>query len=257
MSNSFSGWLIMIGIGICLLVSIGVAVAPLKEKQIKEFVDVDIPIQDYWKYRKGLSKQKTLEEKFDYIADLDLPVKKKNILINNVVDRKEPVDLENYDDFSDYEEFDFATKNPEKYEFLMANKISFDDYNFTKASREAYSWAFENPEKYTLSKAISSDIITYRKYSDDLANIKSDKDTNGNSISGSRKEKVIRYINNLDGDYGEKIILFKSEYPSDDTYNNEIIEYLNDRDDISYEEMETILKELGFSVLLDGTISWK
>lgn len=232
-------------------------IAPLKEKQIKEFVDVDIPIQDYWKYRKGLSKQKTLEEKFDYIADLDLPVKKKNILINNVVDRKEPVDLENYDDFSDYEEFDFATKNPEKYEFLMANKISFDDYNFTKASREAYSWAFENPEKYTLSKAISSDIITYRKYSDDLANIKSDKDTNGNSISGSRKEKVIRYINNLDGDYGEKIILFKSEYPSDDTYNNEIIEYLNDRDDISYEEMETILKELGFSVLLDGTISWK
>ena len=232
-------------------------IAPLKEKQIQEFVDVDIPIQDYWKYRKGLSKQKTLEEKFDYIADLDLPVKKKNILINNVVGRKESVDLENYDDFSDYEEFDFATKNPEKYEFLMANKISFDDYNFTKASREAYSWAFENPEKYTLSKAISSDIIAYRKYSDDLANIKSDKETNGNSISGSRKEKVTRYINNLDGDYGEKIILFKSEYPSDDTYNNEIIEYLNERDDISYSEMETILKELGFSVSLDGTISWK
>ena len=37
MENSFSGWLIMIGIGICLLVSIGVAVMEYREdKRLKK-----------------------------------------------------------------------------------------------------------------------------------------------------------------------------------------------------------------------------
>ena len=60
----------------------------------------------------------------------------------------------------------------------------------------------------------------------------------------------------MDIDYYSKIILWKNEYNSDDTYNHEIIDYLNSREDISYEEMETILKELGFTVSADGSISW-
>jgi hypothetical protein len=60
----------------------------------------------------------------------------------------------------------------------------------------------------------------------------------------------------MDIDYGQKLILFKYEYPSTDTYNYEIIEYLNSRDDISYSEMKTILIELGFTVDANGNISW-
>ena len=60
----------------------------------------------------------------------------------------------------------------------------------------------------------------------------------------------------ITADYGEKIILFKSEYNADDTYNHDIIEYLNERDDISYQEMETILKYLGFKVDSNGNITW-
>ena len=90
----------------------------------------------------------------------------------------------------------------------------------------------------------------------DLNDLRADKDSNGKTISGSRKEKVISYINGLNADYGEKIILFKSEYPADDTYNYEIIDYLNNRQDISYAEMETILKELGFQVDSDGNVRW-
>lgn len=89
-----------------------------------------------------------------------------------------------------------------------------------------------------------------------MYNIKADKDENGRSISGSRKEKVLDWINEQDMEYGEKLILFKNEYNADDTYNYEIIDYLNSREDISYSEMETILKELGFTVSSDGTISW-
>ena len=86
--------------------------------------------------------------------------------------------------------------------------------------------------------------------------MKADKDENGKSISGSRKEKVIDYVNNLDIEYGQRIILFKTEYPADDTYNYDIIDYLNGRDDISYEKMATILTELGMTVHDDGTITW-
>ena len=231
-------------------------IAPLKEKQIKEFIDVDMPINDYWEYREGLKEQKKLEDKFDYIDSLDLPVKKKNILINNIVNRKEDVDMENYGDFSSYEEFDFYSKYPEKYNFLQENNISYKDYTASEESRDAYNWAFNNPEKYTLSKAISKDVVAYRSITKGLYEIRADKDKNGKAIVGTAKEKKIKYINSLDIDYGERLVLFKSEYNSDDTYNNEIINYLNSREDITYEEQETILKQLGFTVTADGNIYW-
>ena len=189
--------------------------APLKEKQIQEYMDVDIPIKDYWEYREGLSKQETLEDKFDYIAGLDLPVEKKNILINNIVDRKDKVDLENYDDFASLEEFDFATKYP---------------------------------DKYAVSKVVGG-YSSYKTYTSDLYDIKADKDANGKTITGSRKEKVLQYINGLNADYETKIILYKSEYPSDDTYNAEIINYVNNRADLTYEERVSILTGLGFRVV--------
>lgn len=120
---------------------------------------------------------------------------------------------------------------------------------------EEYEFSTKNPEKYAVAKSIGG-YDAYKTYSSELYDIKADKDESGKSISGSRKNKVIDYINNLNADYGEKIILFKSQYPADDTYNREIVEYLNSRDDISYEEMAAILKELGFTVHSDGTVTW-
>lgn len=191
---------------------------PLKEKQIQEFIDVDIPIADYWEYREGLAGLKTNEEKIDYIAGLDLPASKKNILANNVLDRKEPVDLTDYDDYSGLDEFDFATKNPGKYAIAEA----VGGYN------------------------------SYTKYNDAIKEIKDDNDS---STGVKDKDLVTQYIESLPLDYGEKILLHKSLYPKDDTYNYDIVEYLDSRDDISYEQMVSILEELGFKV--NGQqISW-
>ncbi len=236
-------------------------IAPLKKKQIQEFIDVDIPIREYWDYREGLAEQETLEDKFDYVNNLDLPLDKKNILINNIVDREESVDLSNYDDFSGYEEFDFATKNPERYEFFQANGISYSDYASAdeegkRAYSSAYTWAKENPGMLTLSKTVTSDVMEYRGYIDDLYDIRADKDSNGKTINGSAKRKKVEYINGLELDYGQRIILFKSLYESDDTYNAELVEYLNNRSDISYEDTVTILRELGFRVDSQGNVYW-
>ena len=118
-----------------------------------------------------------------------------------------------------------------------------------------YEYAFDNPENYAVAKAVGG-YDAFKGYSNDLSDIKSDKDANGKSISGSRKAKVLNYINSLDADYYTKLILWKSEYPSDDSHNVEIIEYLNSRNDLSYSDIESILKELDFKVSADGRISW-
>ena len=159
--------------------------------------------------------------------------------------------------WSNKEEYDFKYESPEKYDFLKQNNISVADYyDFDEETKNAYTWAFKNPDKRKMSEVIAGDFVSYRKLSSELYDIKADKDENGKSISGSRKEKVMDYINDLDLEYGQKLILFKSEYNADDDYNEDIIEYLNNRNDVSYEEMETILKELGFTVYSDGTVEW-
>ena len=122
-------------------------------------------------------------------------------------------------------------------------------------NKDEYDFAYKYPEKYSVAKSVGG-YDAYKGYSSELYDIKADKDSNGKSISGSRKEKVADYINNLNADYYTKIILFKNEYNADDTYNEEIISYIDGRKDFSFEEKLTILKELGFTVSSNGTISW-
>ena len=232
-------------------------IAPLGAEQIQEYQDVDIPIRDYWKYRDGLSGLKTAQEKADYINSLNLSTEQKNILINNQLDRKEPVDMTDYDDYGSLEEFDFANKNPEKYEFFESIGVSYQDYkNADEKTKDVYNWAYQYPEKYTVSKAVTGDVIKYKKYTGDLNDIRADKDASGKAINGSAKQKKIDYINSLNIAYGAKLILYRDLYPSDNTYNKQIIEYLNGRSDISFQEKLTIMRELGFTVKSDGTISW-
>jgi hypothetical protein len=218
--------------------------APLEEKQIQEYIDVDIPIKDYWEYREGLKGLKKNEDIIDYIAGLDLPVSKKNILANNVLDRKEPVDLGNYDDFSDYEEFDFASKNPEKYAFMQTNGISYSDFAASEESKEAYNWAYNNPELYAVSKAVTDDVVEYRRYSSDLNKIKGD----------NKKEDKRRYIFGLDIDHGAKCVLFKYLYNADDTYSKDVADYITNHPDLTYDEKISVLAKVGLRVGADGQI---
>jgi hypothetical protein len=221
---------------------------PLGEKQIQELVDVDMPIADYWAYRDGLKKQEKLEDKFDYIAGLDLPVAKKNILINNVVDRKTPVDLTGYDRFSGYEEFDFYSKNTEKYNFLKENGVSYQRYMADEVDKQNfdndYAWYKNNPDKVAVAKLLTGNVLDYRDLVDDLGDLPS-------------KEQKVQYINDLDMDYNKKIILYRTLYSSEKdkkAYNKQILNYLFAQD-LPNDQLESILKVLGF-VVKDGYVSW-
>jgi hypothetical protein len=196
--------------------------------------------------------------KYEYFAGLDLDYTNaqedgkdvyREDAIKGAIEADLPVD-----------EYVFSTDYPEKYKFFNDNGISYETYkNADEDDKRAYTWAYENPGKYTLSKAVSDDFLTFYKYRGDLFDLKADKDEDGKTISGSKKEKVIDYINNMNLDYGQKIILYRSMYDSKEdrkNYNNDILDYLNSRDDISYEDTVTILKELGFTVDSNGNVYW-
>lgn len=256
-------------------------IAPLKEKQIKEYIDVDMPIKDYWKYREGLKDFSKQDEKVAYINGLDVTEEQKNVLKSYLYDEEgyKEKNPEKYAflesegiGFLGYKELDeetqsswsWAFKHQDEYRHLKENGVYPEDYSvyyvpmqeFDDEGDEAYTWAFDNPEKATLGKVFSNGVKEYKQYTSDLYNIRADKKANGKTISGSAKRKKKEYIWNLDIDDGAKYILFKSEYNADDTYNDDIVEYLLARDDISAEEMTTILEELGATVDAEGYIYW-
>jgi hypothetical protein len=137
---------------------------------------------------------------------------------------------------------------------IVADRLSPNASAYWKQKSEA-DFAAKNPTKYAIAQSAGG-YEAYKKATSDLSSIKADRDANGNTISGSRKKKVMEYISNLDIDYEEKLILYKSEYKSDNRYNVAIVNYLNNNPNISYEQMMMILAELGFNVTADGRVTW-
>ena len=184
--------------------------APLKEKQIQEYAELDMPIKDYWKYREGLKDQSTIEEKFEYINGLDVTDEQKNIMINNATDREDPIDMSGYDNFGSYDEFDYATKNPDKYR-VIEQIDTFDNFN---------------------------------SYKDDIASIKKQySEDNGYSIK-QRKAAVKQYINSLDLNIPQKIMLEKMAggYSIKD-YENYMFSYIQSLP-MTAEEKQAMHKQL-------------
>ena len=148
-------------------------------------------------------------------------------------------------------EYKFSQEYPEKYSFFKKNNL-YDTYAAAdEEGKRAYNWAYDNPGKYTMGEVVTGDFLTFYQYRGELLNLEADTDDYGNTVSGSKKDKVIDYLNATDLDYGQKVILFRSLYSSQkdrDTYNRDIIDYLESREDISYAEMKVILEELGFTV---------
>ena len=90
----------------------------------------------------------------------------------------------------------------------------------------------------------------------DSQNFTADKNALGETISNSKKIKVFNYINSMNIDFEQKLILAKLQYNSYDEYNVEIINYLNSNPNISYDDEVYILEKMGFEVDEEGNIRW-
>lgn len=181
--------------------------APLGDKQIKEYKELNIPISEYREYRKELPKK--VKEKFEYINGLPYNEKQKNIMINNVVSRKDKIDLTDYGKYGSYEEFDYAVRNPAKYN-LITKITSYDNYN---------------------------------KYINQIDRVK----TKYQDVK-SRKNAVVKYVNSLSLNIPQKAMLIKMQYGSYDKYNEQIVKYIQSQK-LTKNEKTNILTELGFKVV--------
>ena len=77
----------------------------------------------------------------------------------------------------------------------------------------------------------------------------------GKSISGSKKNKVINYINSLNLSIPQKAILIKSQYNTFDSYDNDIVNYVNNLNK-SINDKKVLLKSIGFDNYNNDVINY-
>ena len=121
---------------------------------------------------------------------------------------------------------------------------------------KAYLYDKQYGDTDTLDGVISMGIDMDKYLDFEKQNFTSDKYANGKTVSGSKKRKIFNYINSMDIPFEQKIVLAKLKYKSYDEYNYEIVDYLNNNDNFTYESQVNFLKKMGFKVYDDGTVEW-
>ena len=133
-----------------------------------------------------------------------------------------------------------------------------DDSNYSKDEKESiYKIYINSKDKKTiLVDKLGLPINQYLKYK--TQTFENDKDTDGETISGSKKQKVYNYLNSisdeeLSQDY--KKIICKIE--DINTYDNDIVNFVNSSKNLNYSERTEILKNIGFKIDKSGKIQTK
>lgn len=113
-----------------------------------------------------------------------------------------------------------------------------------------------NDKKIILVDKLKLPINEYLNYKSQK--FENDKDSDGETISGSKKQKVYNYLNSISNkelsqDY--KKIICKIENIND--YDNDIVNFINNSKNLNYSERTEILKNIGFKIDKDGKIQTK
>lgn len=167
-----------------------------------------------------------LEEKSEYVtAKMDIEDIKKS-----------------YDDSNDY-----ASRKRDIIGVIKGTNLTDDQKAFL------YDRYYASTETLNAVTTLGIDFDSYLDY--ESQEFEADKDEDGKSISGSKKKKVFDYINSMDIDFEQKLVLAKLQYNSYDEYNHDLINYLNESD-LTYEEEVELLKKMGFEVDSEGNITW-
>jgi hypothetical protein len=190
----------------------------IRANDIQEMQDLNMNSSEYREYKNDLKEAGSKNaDKLDYINSLNIPISQKNIMASNVVDR--PVDMS---DYTTYEEFDFAYKNPGKYQAMKAIANNYKDY-------QTYITGIEEVrDKYSQNKGYSTE---------------------------QRKAKVVSYVNSLNLTIPQKAMLLRQYYSSYKRYNKEIVNYVSSLN-IEYQEKVEILQSLKMKVDSNGNVSW-
>ena len=193
----------------------------------------------------------------------NLSDEKKADIINDIVNysysiaQNEVLDMELSDTYKKAYEYSKIGEISDYYTFQ--NNIDDTDSNTKRESIKNYlinsslndnqiSYLYGNyySSEETLNNLIETRIPIKEFIKYDTQDFEGDYNTRtGKTVSGSRKNKVIQYVNSLNLSIPQKAILIKMEYNSYDNYNNQIVNYINDLDKTANDK-KVLLKSIGF-----------
>ena len=102
----------------------------ISKSRLDELKELDMSASEYRKYRKNLNNAGTKNaDKIDYIANSNYSDEQKNIMAKNVLEKD--FDIDKYKKYSSYEEYDYATKYPDKYS-VIKQIAPYDKYSTYK-----------------------------------------------------------------------------------------------------------------------------
>ncbi len=225
-------------------------------QEIRDIQTSDMPDSEKYKRNRELREQinEMMEHAMDVYNDGKIKVDVKGVY-SEVGDRRY-----NYDDDDDawYEIKPRLADGSENYyykkeqEVTKALGISYEEY---WNNRTEYNFQYKFPELHTLSEAVGG-FDYYNSFVYDMWDVDSDYDDNGESISGTYKKNLKAFVDELDLTDVQKDILMRSQYKYHKFDHHRVIDYLNERDDISFNEMKSICETLGMTVDDEGNISW-
>ena len=127
---------------------------------------------------------------------------------------------------------------------------------------ETYILSDSDKEYPIIKEIFTKNGLNITKYLDykaqEFTSDKADDGTvNGKSISGSKKEKVLNYINSIEGaTYTQKLILAGLEYSLSDYEKSQIVNYIDSVDKTEKEKLDILSNFKGFTIYKDETFDY-
>ena len=104
----------------------------------------------------------------------------------------------------------------------------------------------EQNKRETLNNILNANIPMKEFIKFNSQKFESDYTVNGKIISDSAKNKVIKFVNNLELSIPQKALLIKSKYSSYKSYDKQIVDYIKSQE-IDFLDKARILKQVGFT----------
>lgn len=206
-------------------------------------------------------KQKAIEEIYKYSNEkykndyMDKnKIKYDPSTLSSVVDKLDNVGKSNY--FEYLAKTQGIDKRKEKLEVLSNASYS----NKTKKIIYENSIGEDDDLYNNVMKKSNIDMTEYLKYKTQefVSDKKDDGTIDGKSISGSKKKKVLNYINNMSSKvtYEQKLLLAGTQYKLSNAERAEVAKYVNSLNIKKDEKLDIYKKLQGFTVYKNGTIKF-
>lgn len=205
---------------------------------------------------KRLSDEKKAELLKEIITDSNAKAKH-DVLNIETKDAKKKRELIEAAGTKSYYDYKFKTKDLEK-EIEKVEVLASANYS-NKIKAEIYERTIgQDDSLYGVMKESNIDTTEYLKYKSQKfeSNKKDDGTIDGKTVSGSKKKKVVEYVNKMNITYNQKLLLLGTQYSLTSQEKTKLAHYINGMNISKKRKMEIYDKISGFTVYKDGRIKW-